>query len=188
MESPPRIDRARPSVFITALLALCSCCCWIDGHQEEEEHCSTLTRLEDQKRNYYFYYYIWTSSSFLGEGEHFSVCPIHFFFLFFIWHTRNNRERKRAMTIACTLSVKKKLEECGDLFVCKKKKESRGGIGGAALSLCHSRCSIFLLLCTHQLHHWILCVSTRHFPISIASFLSDRIDLARELRYKKTGW
>ena len=36
-----------------------------------------------------------------------------FFFLFFIWHTRNNRERKRAMTIACTLSVKKKLEECG---------------------------------------------------------------------------
>ena len=80
-------------------------------------------RMKHQKRNYYFYYYIWTSSSFLGEGEHFSVCPIHFFFLFFIWHTRNNRERKRAMTIACTLSVKKKLEECGDLFVCKKKRE-----------------------------------------------------------------
>ena len=79
-------------------------------------------RMKHQKRNYYFYYYIWTSSSFLGEGEHFSVCPIHFFFLFFIWHTRNNRERKRAMTIACTLSVKKKLEECGDLFVCQKKK------------------------------------------------------------------
>ena len=124
MESPPRIDRARPSVFITALLALCSCCCWIDGHQEEEEHCSTLTRLEDEtsKKELLFLLLYLNVFFFSWWRRTFFCLSYPFFFLFFIWHTRNNRERKRAMTIACTLSVKKKLEECGDLFVCQKKK------------------------------------------------------------------
>jgi hypothetical protein len=125
MESPPRIDRARPSVFITALLALC-CCCWIDGHQEEE-HCSTLTRREDEtsKKELLFLLLYLNVFFFLVKENIFLFVLSILFFLFFIRHTRNNRERKRAMTIACTLSVKKKLEECGDLFICQKKKSRR---------------------------------------------------------------